>query len=95
MGLVAKQRRRYGDRPCKEKAMAMVMVRDSKATARATNLEGTGTMGASSPNPEAKAKAKAEAVGVGREASPFSVCCENNDGLPAARAANLGGREQM
>ena len=91
MDLVAKQRRRYGDRPCKEKAMAMVMVRDSKATARATTLEGTGTMGASSPNPEVKA----EAVGVGQEASPFSVRCENNDGLPAARAANLGGREQM
>ena len=80
MGLVAKQRRRYGDRPFKEKAMAMVMVRDSRATARA-----------SSPNPEAKAGG----VGVGQEASPFSVRCENNDGLQAARAANLGGREQM
>ena len=80
MGLVAKQRRRYGDRPCKEKAMARVTVRESRATARA-----------SSPNPEAKAGA----VGVGQEASPFSVRCENNDGLPAARAANLGGREQM
>ena len=88
MGRVVKQRRRYGDRPCKVKAMAMVMGKDSKAMAKATSLEGTGTMVASSPNP----KAKAEAVGVGQKARTHGV---SNDSLPAARAANLEGRELM